>query len=193
MAQNLEIKEIITGCIKGDKKYQEILYKTFYGKMMAICLRYTTDKDEAKDILQEGFLKAFLNLSKFDYSGSFEGWLRRIFVNTSIDYYRKIKTLHKVIDYNAEVEGLNEVTDSAETLDAYKSIDTKDILDAVQKLTPVYRAVFNMYAIDGFNHQQIAEELNISVGTSKSNYFKAKQNLQKLLMKKLKYQDEIYE
>lgn len=193
MGPGTDIENIVKGCVKGDKKCQEALHKAFYGKMMVICLRYTSDRDEAKDIVQEGFIKVFNSLPKFDFTGSFDTWMRRIFVNTAIDYYRKNKTLLNIIDSNVEVDNLEEFGEEpGSNFIELKNLQKSDILEAVQKLTPVYRTVFNMYAMDGFNHQQIATELNISLGTSKSNYAKAKNNLQKLLMKKLITCNETY-
>jgi RNA polymerase sigma-70 factor, ECF subfamily len=180
------IPEIILGCKNGDRKSQEGLYKMYYGKMMGVCLRYTNDPDEAKDVLQDGFIKVFSNITKFDNNGSFEGWVRRIIVNTAIDNFRKSKNPSSLMDHYAQIENLDRPDDGEEEKDSiYFNIKPEDILAAVQKLSPAYRTVFNLYAIDGFSHQQIAEELKISIGTSKSNYAKAKQNLKKLLQSKL--------
>ncbi len=152
---------------------------------MVVCLRYTDNTDEAKDILQEGFIKVFNSLPKFDFEGSFEGWIRRIMVNTAIDNFRKNKTAVKMFDNNVALENLDTVQDDSDENIISNKIKASDILEAVQKLSPAYKTVFNLYAIDGFSHQQIADELNISIGTSKSNYSKAKQNLKKILQPKL--------
>ncbi|MDQ3192651.1 MAG: sigma-70 family RNA polymerase sigma factor [Bacteroidota bacterium] len=185
MSQDKNIVDIVSGCKKGDKKCQEKLYKIFYGKMMVVCSRYTDNTDEAKDILQEGFIKVFNSLHKFDFEGSFEGWVRRIMVNTAIDNFRKNKKVVTLFDNNIPIENLDYPEDnSSETLISNK-IKAADVLEAISKLSPAYKTVFNLYAIDGFSHQQISDELNISVGTSKSNYSKAKQNLKKILQLKL--------
>ncbi|HET6243135.1 MAG: sigma-70 family RNA polymerase sigma factor [Bacteroidetes bacterium] len=185
MSQDKNIIEIVSGCKNGDKKCQEMLYKMYYGKMMVICLRYTNDSDEAKDILQEGFIKVFNSLSKFDFIGSFEGWLRRIMVNTAIDNFRKNKSAIKLFDTNIQLENIDFVEEDPEENLISKKIKTADLLEAIQRLSPAYKTVFNLYAVDGYSHQQIANELNISIGTSKSNYSKAKQNLKKILQLKL--------
>lgn len=157
----------------------------FYGKMMSICLRYTNDKDDAKDVLQEGFIKAFGQLEKYNFNGSFEGWIRRIMVNNAIDFYRKNKHVYELLDSDAEIENIN-VTDDSEELEenVFRNIKANDIMEAIQTLSPAYRTVFNLYVMEGYTHQQIAEELNINLGTSKSNLAKARFNLQKILKQK---------
>jgi RNA polymerase sigma-70 factor, ECF subfamily len=190
MATEINIKDLIEGCIQGNRRSQEMLHKFYYGKMMVVCLRYISDHDAAKDALQEGFIKIYNNLDKYDFTGSFESWVKRIFINTSIDFYRKNKSLQNVFNQNVEIENLQERIDDKSLETPFTNLCAPDILEAVQSLSPVYRTVFNMYAIDGFNHYQIAAELNISVGTSKSNYSKAKHNLQKILTKKLEICNE---
>ena len=175
---------MVSGCVKGDRKSQESLYKMYYGKMMGICMRYADNSDEAKDILQEGFIKVFNSLSKFDFEGSFEGWIKKIMVNTAIDSFRKNKKNIKIFDKNVELENLDQTQEDDYDNPNSNNIKTAELLEAIQKLTPAYKTVFNLYVIDGYSHQQIANKLNISVGTSKSNYSKAKQNLQKFLQNK---------
>ena len=182
---NEQINQLIDGCIKGDRNSQQVLYKMFYGKMLGVCMRYVKDQDEAKDLLQEGFIKVFGHISDFEKSGTLEGWIRRIMVNTSIDFYRKNKKNILKVDSDyleTKVENIEDENDANE----YNGLQPKDIMDAVQKLTPVYRTIFNMYVVDGYTHKQIAEQLGINEGTSKSNYFKAKANIRKLLADKIK-------
>jgi RNA polymerase sigma factor (sigma-70 family) len=161
----------------------------FYGKMKAVCMRYTRDSDQAMDVLQEGFLKVFNNLDRYTGVGSFEGWMRRIMVNLSIDRFRRLK--HDLIllgeqndieNWGGEVE--EDSDDSDENEEIY-DITPEQIIDAMQQLTPAYRTVFNLYVYEDYTHQDIAEALGISVGTSKSNYAKAKKNMKKLLIKNL--------
>lgn len=148
-------------------------------------MRYTKDQDEARDILQEGFIKVFGHIAEYGKSGSFEGWIRKIMVNTAIDSYRKSK--HLIVKVDSEyVEANAEDIKEDEDADDYKGISPAEVMEAVQKLTPVYRAIFNMYVVDGFTHKQIAEQMGITEGTSKSNYSKAKANLKKLLADKIK-------
>lgn len=177
--------EIIDGCIEGNRKCQEIIYHAFYGKMMAVCLRYTRDADEAKDILQEGFIKVFTKLDKYNKDGSFEGWIRRIVVNTAIDELRRKKKANTIneSDNNVLLNYSEEVDNPDEDDSIYGQIKPQHIVEAMQQLSPAYQTVFNLYVMENYTHQEIAEVLDISVGTSKSNLSKAKQNLKKILEK----------
>ena len=173
---------LIQGCIEGDRRCQQKLYEHFYGKMMVVCMRYATDDDEALDIFQEAFIKVFNNLVRYGNKGSFEGWIRRIMVNTAIDHIRKNKKLREMVEINEEITA-DEIEEEAEDLLDKVSFD--DLLGCVQDLSPAYRSVFNMYVVDGFSHKDIAQELGISEGTSKSNLAKAKMNIKKLLVAKI--------
>ena len=189
MPQTKQLQALIDGCLKGDRRSQQAIHKMFYGKMKAVCMRYTRDSDQAMDVLQEGFLKVFNNLDKFTGVGTFEGWMRRIMVNLSIDRFRKLK--HDFIllsdqDTLERWEGdVNEESDELDELEEIYSITPEQVIDAMQQLTPAYRTVFNLYVYEDYTHQDIAEALGISVGTSKSNYAKAKKNMKKLLLKNL--------
>ncbi len=146
---------------------QEELYKRFAPKMYAVCLRYANNPENAQDLLQEGFIKIFRNLDRFRGDGSFEGWIRRIFINTSIEFYRKKSNVFSV----GEKEELM-VEDSS--LSALDKLAEKDIIKLIQELSPGYRTVFNLYAIEGYSHKEIGNMLNISEGTSKSQLARAK-------------------
>ena len=152
-------------------------------------MRYTRDSDQANDVLQEGFLKIFNNLEKFTGVGTFEGWMRRIMVNLSIDRFRKLKhdfiLLSEPDDIERYSDDTEEVLDEIDELEEIYSITPEQIIDAMQQLTPAYRTVFNLYVYEDYTHQDIAEALGISVGTSKSNYAKAKKNMKKLLLKNM--------
>ena len=141
---------------------------------MGICMRYAKSVDEAEDILQDGFIKVFANIHKYQPFGSFEGWVSRIFVNTAIEYYRQRK---KFLLADIEMENA-EFTVSESVLD---SMAAEEILNLMSKMPDGYRMVFNMYAIEGYSHKEIAEELNISVGTSKSQYSRSRAYLQNLI------------
>lgn len=182
---------IVEGCIKGDRKCQQLVYQKFYGKMLGLCMRYSKDREEARDILQDGFIKVFSNIKNYGGNGSFEGWIRRIITNTAIDFYRKHKNSN--VDTSSEfVESSGEIlTDEGDNDPEYIDISTQEVLSAVQKLSPAYRTVFSLYAIDGFTHKEIAEKLGISEGTSKSNLAKAKLNLRKAFQNKIKPKDEV--
>lgn len=168
--------KLITSCVKGDKKSQQKLFQAFYGKMLNVCFRYADDLDEAKDMLQEGFIKVFANLEGFENKGSLEGWIRRIIVNTAIDYVRKKKDVFINIDTASIQDQITEKNSDSE-LSEYSKMRVDIIMKLIQKLSPAYRTVFNLYAIEEYSHKEIASKLNISEGTSKSNYAKAKVNL----------------
>ena len=176
-------QELIDGCLKGDSRSQNAVYKMYYGKMKAVCLRYASSTDEAKDMVQDGFIKVFSSLEKFEGNGSLEGWIRRIMVNLSIDQYRKKK---HTVDLDLE-NSKHYVEESAEEEDEQDhdiyDFQPHHIVEAMQQLTPVYRTVFNLYVFENFSHQEISEKLGISLGTSKSNYSKAKKNMKKILIK----------
>jgi RNA polymerase sigma-70 factor (ECF subfamily) len=189
VAETKHLQALIDGCLKGDRRSQQAIHKMFYGKMKAVCMRYTRDSDQAMDVLQEGFLKVFNNLEKYTGVGTFEGWMRRIMVNLSIDRYRRLKHDLILLGEQNDIENWggetdDESEDSGENEEIY-DITPEQIIDAMQQLTPAYRTVFNLYVYEDYTHQDIAEALGISVGTSKSNYAKAKKNMKKLLTKNL--------
>ncbi len=163
--------DLIAGCLKGDARMQEALYRRFSGKMYAVCLRYAAQGEDASDILQDGFLKVFRNLDKYRGDGSFEGWVRRIFVNTAIEHFRK---QHQVLSATEQQEA--SLADG--TWNAFDHLAAKDILNLIRTLAPGYRQVFNLYAVEGYSHREISEMLGISEGTSKSQLARAKAILQ---------------
>jgi RNA polymerase sigma-70 factor, ECF subfamily len=184
-----QLEVTIRGCMGGDRRCQEQVFKAFFGKMMTVCMRYTRDKDTAQDMLQEAFIKAFDKVVDFNFSGSFEGWLRRIVVNTAIDHIRRNKNLISIENdalISDEDDDTGEMADeSNEDLSAYADVTPEMIMEAMQKLSPAYQAVFNLYVFENYSHKDIAEALNISVGTSKSNFAKAKMRLKGLLDKQI--------
>lgn len=181
--ENDQLKEIIKRCIADDRTAQEQLFKHFYGKMMGVCLRYTKDRDRAQEVVQESFIKIFDKLDEFDFKGSFEGWVRRIMVNASIDAIRKrnrqpFSTDEEYVfndSYSVQEHDLD---------DDITKIKAEYALEAIQQLSPAYQTVFNLYVIENYSHKEIAQILDISEGTSKSNLAKAKQNLRKILSEK---------
>jgi RNA polymerase sigma factor (sigma-70 family) len=174
--QTFSDSDLIEGCIRGDRKLQHELYKRYAPKMYGVCLRYAGNVEEAEDILQEGFIKVFNKMTSFRGEGSFEGWIRRIFVNTAIEHYRKKIYLQPITEYE-------ENTVEGKYLSVLDDLAEKDIIQLVQQLSPGYRTVFNMYVVEGYTHKQIAEELGISEGTSKSQLSRAKLILQDLVKK----------
>jgi RNA polymerase sigma-70 factor, ECF subfamily len=188
VAETRTVQALIDGCLKGDRRSQQAVYKMFYGKMKSVCMRYTRDHDQAMDVLQEGFVKVFNNLERYTGVGSFEGWIRRIMVNLSIDRFRKLKHDFVLLGENDNLENWDTHSNEQEEEngeDAIYDITPEQILDVMQQLSPAYRTVFNLYVFENYSHQDIAEALGISVGTSKSNYAKARKNMKKLLSKSL--------
>ena len=161
-------------CINGEPGGQKKLYYGFYGFAMGICLRYSKDRDEAVGILNDGFLKVLTRLESFDPTKPFLPWLSRIMTNTAIDHYRS--QLRQPI--TSDVSELEIAGDDAEI---NSKLNYEDLIKIIQTLPPGYRAVFNLFAVDGFSHEEISEQLGISIGTSKSNLFKARQKLRIML------------
>lgn len=174
---NVQLQDIIKGCKKRDPKYQRMLFQQLYGKAMSICIRYSANKQDAEDIVQEGFIKLFDKIDAFNNVGSFEGWACRIFVNLSLDKIRQQKIHYLTIDEDHDHLGDIDQDDSENEL--LNTIGKENLIKAIQNLSPMYRTIFNMYVIEGFLHHEIADILDISVGTSKSNLFKAKKKLKK--------------
>jgi RNA polymerase sigma-70 factor, ECF subfamily len=179
-----DVKQIVDGCIRGDRDCQQLLYKFTYGKMLGLCLRYAKDKDEAKDFLHDGFLKVFEKIKHFKHTGSIEGWIRRIIVNNTIDCIRKKNKMSFSSDSETGLVNLSD--DSEDDLEKLKmvNIGAERIIELIQELSPAYKTVFNLYVIEEYSHKEIAEMLNISIGTSKSNLAKAKGKLKSMFIEK---------
>ncbi len=177
--------ELIDGCLRGERRPQQRVYELFYGKMMAVCMRYTKNTDQAKDILQDGFIKVFRSMEKFNRVGSFEGWIRRIIVNTAIDHFRRSKNAYLLLGEERSIEDFGDSDEedriAEESEEEVWDLKPADVINAMQKLTPAYRTVFNLYVFEELTHKEIADMLGINIGTSKSNLAKAKHNLKKLL------------
>ena len=163
---------------------QEEMYRRFSPRMYAVCLRYASNAEEAEDILQEGFIKIFKKLDSFRGEGSFEGWVRRIFVNTAIEQFRRKRYLQPVTERE-------ENTIEGKSLSALDGLAEKDILALIKELSPGYRTIFNMYVVEGYTHKEIADMLGISEGTSKSQLSRAKVILQEMVKKYLDQQREV--
>ncbi|MEJ6681140.1 MAG: RNA polymerase sigma factor [Flavobacteriales bacterium] len=182
-SEKSEFIELARLCASGDRKAQEKLYRLFYGRMLPVCMRYAKDSELAKDLLQDAFIKVFSKIKSYDGVGSLEGWIRRIMVNNAIDEFRKKKN-----DFFL-MESIENVSDAEEEEDADNEKEIKlkasRVIEAMQELSPAYRAVFNMFVFEEMTHAQIAEKLGISLGSSKSNLSKAKRNLKNILSKDL--------
>ena len=174
----MEINELIKGCLAGNHQHYDVLYENYSRRLYHICLRYSGDEDEAKDILQDGFIKVFVQLKTFDSNkGSFEGWIKRIFVNTSIDYYRKKSQIISSVGLENISDHIKEEDDEEPDYD----LSEEQILEMVRELPTGYRIVFNLYVIEELSHKEIAAMLGISENTSKTQLFKAKKSLQKTI------------
>lgn len=174
--QNISESDLIQGCISGNRRMQELLYQRFSPRMYAVCLRYAGSAEEAEDILQEGFIKIFKKLDSFRSEGSFEGWIRRIFVNTAIEHFRRKRYLQPVTEKE-------ENTIEGKYISVLDELAEQDILSLIRELSPGYRTVFNMYVVEGYTHKEIADMLGISEGTSKSQLSRAKVILQEMVKK----------
>ncbi|MCB0623494.1 MAG: RNA polymerase sigma factor [Saprospiraceae bacterium] len=171
---NYQESDLIEACVRKERWAQRVLYEEHYGKMMGVCLRYANNSDDALDILHEGFIKVFKHIAKYQPGTSLTAWIRRIMVNTAIDYYRK--------NIRRRTEDLEQAYDvESPQADAISQCTEKEILAAVQELSPAYRTVFNLYVIEGYSHKEIAELLDITESTSRSNLVKARLKLQAAL------------
>lgn len=173
---NSQFEPLIEGCIKNNRDAQYKLYRLLSAKMFSVCLRYAKDREAAEDILQEGFVKVYNNIEKFRKEGSFEGWVRRIMVNTAVEYYRKNVKMYPVVSLEERVVEVDYDTIGDD-------LEVADIMKLIDQLSHGYRTVFNLYAIEGYSHKEIAETLQISEGTSKSQLARARYLLMDMLEK----------
>ncbi|MGZ5245102.1 MAG: RNA polymerase sigma factor [Bacteroidia bacterium] len=173
-APHPEEMQLVQRCLQGDAKAQQKLFELFYGKMLAVCLRYTQNREEAKDMLQDGFMKVFQKLDQFTFTAPLDAWVRRIMVNTAIDHYRKNAA-------EPVAKDIETAYDLYEENDVIADMGHADLLDCLHDLPAGYRMVFNMYVIEGYSHKEIAEAMNVSEGTSKSQLSKARAYLQKII------------
>ncbi|WP_345032531.1 RNA polymerase sigma factor [Ravibacter arvi] len=169
------LSELLAGCLQKNRRSQEQLYKMFYGYAMSVCLRYVQDRNDALEVMQDGFFKVFTKIDTFDAGRPFKTWLCRIMINCALDHYRRRNQ-----KFNTDtIEG----KDAAVEEMALSEMSYAEILELVNRLSPVYRVVFCMAVIDGYSHEEIAEKLQISVGTSKSNLSRAREKLKIMLSK----------
>lgn len=175
-AMELNDDELLEGCRKHNRKMQELLYRKFAGEMLRICLAYEPDRDEAKDILQNAFLKVFRNIEAYSGQGSLKGWIRRIITNTAIDAYRKKQQVPML-----RIDDIAELAEPTEN--NADPLICQDLLKEVERLPDGARIIFNLYAIEGYGHKEISEKLNISEGTSKSQLNRARKLLNEQISK----------
>ena len=172
---------IIDACVRGESWACKRVYELYAPTMMTLCLRYVGDYETARDLLQDGFLKVFTKIGNYSNKGVFAGWIHRIFVTTALEYLRKTDALRSAVDITDYSEQLEDVD-----MSVLERLSEDDLMDCVRKLPPGYRTVFNMYAIEGYSHSEIAEALGISVTTSKTQFFRARSALQKSVKQRLR-------
>jgi RNA polymerase sigma-70 factor (ECF subfamily) len=170
-------KELVAGCLKGDQRSQKLLFERSYGKLLGVCMRYATDRDDAKDILQDAFIKIFQKMNQYNHTSPLDAWMRRIVVNTAIDRYRSQAS-------EPVLEDIDTAYGYHDNQDVVSDMNHAEMMNCLNDLPAGYRMVFNMHVIEGFSHKEISELLNISEGTSKSQLAKARTYLQKLLSRK---------
>lgn len=173
------LHEFIKGCAENDRLSQSRLYAVLAPRLFPVCLRYSKSREEAEEILQEGFMQVFKMIHQFRGEGAFEAWVRRIMVNCALQRLRSKSTLSAVLNLTEEAEALPEKEYILSQLDA------KELIGLIQQLSPMYRAVFNLYVFEGYKHREIAELLGISEGTSKSNLSDARTILQKAVLRRM--------
>lgn len=180
------LQQVINKCRQKDRRAQQELFNLTYSYALSICLRFTTNRAEAKEVLNDGFLKVFNHLDKYSPQLSFAGWVRKIMVNAAIDHYRKNKRyFEKHLD-------MSHIKEEPEVDDLLATMSSTELLRLVQELPPAYRMVFSLFAVEGFTHREIADRLGITEGTSKSNYAKARLKLKKSLESMNKPFDQTY-
>lgn len=174
----MEWQQLLAACIRQERAAQKRLYDSYYAYGMSICIRYAHSEPEAIEILNDGFLKVFLHIKRFDQDRPFKPWFRRILINTALKHLKKQSRFKPFEDMQVE--------DNHYTVeDILSRIHYQDLMRMVQSLSTAYRTVFNLFVIDGYNHEEIAKQLGISVGTSKSNLSKARGKLQEMVRKSL--------
>lgn len=168
-------KNLLEGCLKGDRSYQKALYEAYKVPLFRLCLRYAKDRMEAEDMLQNGFIKIFADLHQYKASGSLGGWLRKVMVNAALQHIRKYKKNRHTVD-------LEEVSNKFQSEEmAHANLNAEALTKLIQELPVGYRTVFNLYVIEGYAHREIAELLDINENTSKSQLSKAKATLRRML------------
>jgi RNA polymerase sigma-70 factor (ECF subfamily) len=175
-------EDLIKGCKAKEALAQRLVFERYAGKMFALCIRYIKDRSEAEEIMIGGFTKVFEKVNQFKSEGSFEGWIRRIMVNESLIYLRKNKNMYLEVDISEADREPNFQTLETE-------LEAEDLMKMIQELPMGYRTVFNLYAIEGYSHQEIADQLGINVNTSKSQLSRARKILQKLLLDRTRRED----
>ena len=168
--------DLIAGCLEGSLRHQRELYNRFSGRMMGLCMRYAGSEADAEDMLQEGFVTVFRKIDSYKGSGQLGAWIRKVVLNTALMHYRKNKKHAFAVD----IDEVGYMLESSE--DSFEQLSAKDLMAMIQQLPSGCRVVFNLYAVEGFNHREIGEQLGISSGTSKSQYSRARNHLQQMIV-----------
>ena len=176
LKHNYTTEELIKRCRAGERKSQELLYQQLASKMMGVCMRYATDRMEAEDMLQNGFIRVFQRMNDYRGEGSFEGWVRRIMVHSAIEYYRKHHKMMQAVD-------MSEVSEPSVDPLATAKLGAQELMNLIQQLAPGYRIVFNLYAIEGYSHREIGKIAGITEGASKSQLSRARAILKEQIVK----------
>ncbi|MDL2223096.1 sigma-70 family RNA polymerase sigma factor [Bacteroidales bacterium OttesenSCG-928-M11] len=171
--RTLDLDKIIAGCKRNDTQARKELYELYAPAMLGICVRYTKEKETARDILQDGFIKIYTKINTYSGTGSFEGWMKKVFVTTALEYLRDDKSLH----YHTEISNYQESIEDF-SVSVVNELSAKEIIDCIQELPDGFRTVFNLYAIEGYSHAEIASMLHIKEASSRSQYARARQLLQ---------------
>jgi len=180
----MEDRQLIEGCIRGEPTAQKKIYELHAPAMMSVCQRYVKCRETARDLLHDGFVKLFTKVHTYSGTGSFNGWMRRIFVTTVLEYLRRNDVLKNSVD----IESCEEQTVELD-ISIYEHISANELFESIANLPDIYRTVFNMHAIEGYTHIEIAEELEISDATSRTRYARAREMLQKILKNELKIEN----
>jgi len=171
-------EELITGCVRGDSAAQRQLYEKYARKMMGVCLRYAGNRETARDLLHDGFIRLFAKINTYKGDGSFEGWVRRLFINTALEYLRKKDVLNKYSEYS--------MTEQSADYGVFERLSLNELVTHIAAMPTGFRMVFNLYAVEGYSHFEIAKMLNISESTSRSQYVRARNYLQKTVTENVK-------
>ena len=186
----IDLSKILERCKKYDRKAQKELYDVYSPVLLGICIRYSKSREEAEDVLQDGFIKIFTKINDFKGDGSFEGWMKRIIVNTAISHYHKNKKHNEIYD----IDDINETDIKGHSFES-NDFTSEELFKVIDSLPEGYKVVFNLYAIEGYKHKEIAEMLNINQNTSKSQYSRAKEKIRQKLesISKIKTKNGIQE
>jgi len=175
----MEDRFLVEGCIKGESQAQKQLYEQYAPAMMSICLRYVREKETARDLMHDGFVTLFTKIHTYSGNGSFPAWIKKIFVNTALEYLRRNNIVRTCADIDDALYG------GYADISVFEQLSANELLECIYKLPDCCRTVFNMHAIEGYSHAEIAQALNIQEGTSRSQYLRARQLLQRMVAKQI--------